>query len=257
MNCPECNHDMAELPFEGHSGQRVLIDVCSKCGGLWFDSRESLQLSATGTLRLFRAVHGARETPHPRRGVRSCVRCDQPLRTTYDLAHGNRFHSWRCPREHGHFISFFQFLREKGLVRALTPRELTELRKHVDTLLCSDCHEPIRLANMSACGRCQAPVCLLDPECMRTTVQDAQAAAGSRQDVAPHVAAQLLMTNLGMKSFRPTRSPAPTTAALSAAPLVLSDTSTDSSSSSWGFDLVEFGVDVVVDVVVDFISDLF
>ena len=240
---------MVERLFEGHDGQGVLIDVCGKCGGLWFDSHESLRLSALGTLRLFRAVHGARETPHPRRGVRACGRCEQPLRTTHDLAQGNRFQYWRCAEQHGHFISFFQFLREKGLVRALTPEELTELRKHVDTVLCSDCHEPIRLEDMSACGRCQAPLCLLDPQCVRTTVRDAQAALGSRRDVAPHVAARLLMTQLGQKSFRAAKGPTPTNAAVAAVPLVLAEPTPAASSSGWEcLDVVEFGLEVVCEV---------
>src|SRR6218665_351137 len=174
MKCPECKKPMAERSFGAKSGGRVQLDVCQGCGGLWFDTNESLQLSAGGTLLLFRAVYGEREAYHPRRdGPMSCPRCDEKLVLVHDLAHSNRFQSWRCGQGHGHFITFFQFLREKGLVRALHPKELTELRKHVDTLLCSDCGEPIRLANRSSCARCHAPLSLMDPECVETTIRDA------------------------------------------------------------------------------------
>jgi len=237
---------MAERSFGAKSGGRVQLDVCQGCGGLWFDTNESLQLSAGGTLLLFRAVYGEREAYHPRRdGPMSCPRCDEKLVLVHDLAHSNRFQSWRCGQGHGHFITFFQFLREKGLVRALHPKELTELRKHVDTLLCSDCGEPIRLANRSSCARCHAPLSLMDPECVETTIRDAQEAAGSRRDVAPHVAAQLVMTNLGMKYFRPTGAIAAPVGILPA-----------EASSSEGRDLVSTGGWDIVTGVIDLLGDI-
>lgn len=204
MKCPECKEPMAEQSLEGRTGEHVRVDVCHGCRGLWFDTNESRQLSAAGTLKLFREMHGQPVERRPRdtRGM-SCPRCDAKLALAHDLAHNNRFHSSRCPKGDGHFITFFHFLREKGIARSLTPRELTELRKHVDTLLCSDCGEPVRLANLTACVRCEAPLSLLDPDCVRNTVSDAQRAAGSRRDVAPEVAARLLMDNLKTASFHP------------------------------------------------------
>jgi hypothetical protein len=243
---------MAERPFPGHYGKTLAIDVCPRCGGLWFDTRESLQLSPAGTLRLFRAVHGARRSRFPRDdGPHSCPRCDQKLVPTRDMAHGNPFHYQRCAQGHGHFITFFQFLREKGLVRALKPRELGELRKHVDSILCSDCGSPLRLANMSVCERCRAPLSILDPQCVRTTLEDAQRAAGSRQEVAPHVAAQLLMSNLGLKHFQSTGKPTATKSAPEA-PLALTG---NDSSPHWSGDLVELGLDLVGDVLLDAVWD--
>lgn len=204
MKCPECKEPMAEQSFEGRTGSPVDVDVCHGCRGLWFDTNESRQLSAAGTLELFREVHAQRHArrPQDKRGM-SCPRCDAKLELAHDLARNNRFQYSRCPKEHGHFITFFHFLREKGIARSLTPRELTELRKLVDTLLCSDCGEPVRLANLTACVRCEAPLSLLDPDCVSTTVSDAQRAAGSRRDVAPEVAARLLMDNLKTSGFHP------------------------------------------------------
>ncbi|WP_395856982.1 zf-TFIIB domain-containing protein [Cystobacter fuscus] len=207
MKCPECKQPMLERAFEGRNGTRVTIDVCQECGGLWFDTHESLRLSPTGTLQLFRAVYGQRGSYHPRRsGTLSCPRGDEKLALVHDMAHGHRFQYSRCPQQHGHFITFFQFLREKGLARELNPKEQAELRKHVDTLLCSDCGEPVRLANMTTCARCRAPLSLLDPACVETTIRGAQQPGDSRRDVAPEVAARLLMANQGTKQFRPNAS---------------------------------------------------
>jgi hypothetical protein len=168
---------------------------------------------------------------------------------TQDLARSNRFQYFRCPSEHGHFITFFQFLREKGLARELTAKEQLELRKHVDTLLCSDCGEPVRLANMSACARCQAPLSLLDPDCVATTIREAQTPGDSRQNVAPEVAARLLLANQGTKQFRASALPR------SSAPLVTL-AAEGASTSSKGIDLVEAGGEIVVEGVVEYLLHL-
>ncbi len=202
MNCPECKEQMVEQSFEGLSGKRVVLDVCQGCHGLWFDKNESRRLSSLGTLQLFRKLHGRRNEYRQRPSrSRRCPRCDSPLALTHDMAHNNSFQYARCPENHGHFITFFQFLREKGIVRSLNRKELTELRKHVDTLQCSDCAAPIELATQSDCARCHAPVSILDPHCVEETVRDAEQATGSRHDVAPEVAARLLMDNLRMEGF--------------------------------------------------------
>ncbi|MCY1083592.1 zf-TFIIB domain-containing protein [Archangium lansingense] len=208
MKCPECKGQMAEQSFEARDGRQVTLDVCHTCRGLWFDTHESLQLSPSGTLRLFRELYErSGERRHRDHRPLSCPRCDSKLEMAHDMARNNRFQYSRCTQQHGHFITFFQFLREKGIARDLTPRELTELRKHVDTLLCSDCGEPVRLANLTACVRCQAPLSLLDPECVENTVRGAQKPDGSRRDVAPEVAARLLMSELKLSGFNPRPQP--------------------------------------------------
>jgi hypothetical protein len=193
---------MSEQSFEGRGGKQVVLDVCHGCHGLWFDADESRRLSSMGTLHLFRDLHGHRgEHRNQVARVCKCPRCHVTLALAHDMAHNNRFQYSRCPQKHGHFISFFQFLREKGIVRGLNLKELTELRKHVDTLQCSNCGAPIELAKQSGCTRCQAPVSILDPHCMEETVRDAEQVTGSRDNVAPEVAARLLMNNLRMTGF--------------------------------------------------------
>jgi len=279
MNCPECKEQMVEQAFQAQGGKRVVLDVCHGCHGLWFDTNESRQLSSLGTLQLFRQLHG-RRSEHRRNQVRSrkCPRCASPLALAHDMAHNSHFQYARCPQKHGHFITFFQFLREKGIVRGLNLKELTELRKHVDTLQCSDCAAPIELATQSGCSRCHAPVSILDPRCMEETVRDAEQATGSRHNVAPEVAARLLMKNLRMESFH--RGPGVRAIAAAAAmPVLLPLTSEGVERNRMaevgekaaegvetaldvaeiavdGIDLIEVGVDLVVSAL-ESVGDLF
>lgn len=254
MKCPECKTPMAEQSFEGLHGTRVTIDVCHGCRGLWFDTNENRQLSPTGTVSLFREVHGRTKPRRPRgHGALSCPRCDAKLALAHDRAHNHPFQYSRCTQGHGHFITFFQFLREKGIARDLHPKELIELRKHVDTLLCSDCGEPVRLANMTACARCRAPLSLLDPDCVSHTVRDMQQAQGSRRDVAPEVAAQLLMDNLRMKAFH--RPPDPHSHAIPAVTLTAASGGEIAveGSGSRGVDLIATGMELILNVLQIFV----
>lgn len=203
MNCPACQSATVEQGFEGGTpGAQVLLDVCTTCHGLWFDARESLLLSSKGVLRLFRQLHGRKDAHYQLKEPLACPRCHETLERAYDISRGNRFHFFRCPNEHGHFVTFFQFLREKGIVRGLNPRELAELKKHIHHIQCSDCGEAIALGRESACPRCQAPVCILDPKALGSTIEGLKPAAlAAGAIVAPAVAAQLLMERMKMDGF--------------------------------------------------------
>jgi Zn-finger nucleic acid-binding protein len=202
MNCPACQSEAVEQAFEGLYGARVQLDICHHCHGLWFDAQESRQLSSKGVLRLFRELHGRKDQHYRLREPLSCPRCKGKLERTHDMARGNRFQYYRCTARHGHFITFFQFLSEKGIVRGLSHKELTELKKHVQALQCSDCGGPISLAKDTACPSCHAPLCILDPKALGSTIDDvAKAAAVAGAVVAPAVAAQLLMDKMQMDSF--------------------------------------------------------
>jgi len=92
MNCPGCKEEMVEQSFEGLQGNRVALDVCHACHGLWFDTNESRRLSSSGTLHLFREVRGRRgERRHRVARSLACARCGSALTPTHDLAHNNRF----------------------------------------------------------------------------------------------------------------------------------------------------------------------
>lgn len=248
-----------EQPFEGSRGARILLDVCPTCHGLWFDLRESLQLSSAGVLQLFRQMHGRRDGHHRLREPLPCPRCRATLERSHDLARGNRFQYFRCPNEHGHFITFFQFLREKGIVRSLNPREISELKQHVERIQCSDCGEAISLGRDSACPRCHAPVCILDPKALGSRIEDLKPAAlAAGAVVAPAVAAQILMDRMKLDGFyrkidsqvQAAASPAGTTQ-----PPPSSSESSAAETAVEVVDAVETGIDLI-DIGIDFFFDI-
>jgi Zn-finger nucleic acid-binding protein len=272
MNCPACKSEAVEQGFEGLQKARVQLDVCHTCHGLWFDANESRQLASNGVLRLFRELHGRKDQHYRLKEPLSCPRCRAALARTHDMAKGNRFQYFRCPAGHGHFVTFFQFLREKGIVRGLNPKELTELKKHAQALQCSDCGSPISLAKDTACPSCHAPLCILDPKALGSTLGDmTKAAAVAGAVVAPAVAAQLLMDKMQMDGFyRKVDAQAQQTASsFGTSSTYTADSSTASNvvdavdiadlgveAATGGVDLLDAGVDFFLDIASG-IGDLF
>jgi hypothetical protein len=160
------------------------IDLCERCHALWFDAFESVRLTPAATLALFREVHGAAA---PERNALpqflACPRCRATLVATQDLQRSTRFTYWRCPRAHGRFTPFVQFLREKDFLRPLSPREIEKLKIHVHTVRCSGCGAPVDLARDMVCRYCRAPVEALDPDAVARTVQQLQEAEKRRTTI--------------------------------------------------------------------------
>ena len=155
---------MQRLPLDGLYGTRLAIDLCRACQGFWFDTREHLQLSAAAILQLFEIIHDARgsRTPLPTR--LPCPRCGLRLLLTDDRQRATTFRYWRCAREHGRYITFVDFLREKDFVRELDPAQLVALKAQVRSVACSSCGAPIDLARDTVCSHCHAPLAMLDVE---------------------------------------------------------------------------------------------
>ena len=171
---------MAAMTLAGHLGTRVTIDSCTNCQAFWFDTHESLQLSPGSTLELFTLIgeHSLSRKPSPP-GVLRCPRCAARLLATHDLQRNTPFQYWRCD-QHGRFITFFNFLREKSFIRALTPRQIEELRQNIQTVNCSNCGAPIDLAAASACAHCGAPISMLDMKQAGRLVAELQRADAPR-----------------------------------------------------------------------------
>ncbi|HEX4996957.1 MAG TPA: zf-TFIIB domain-containing protein [Terriglobia bacterium] len=162
MNCPNCSQEMTAMTLEGRQGREVAIDLCPTCQAFWFDRYESLQLSAGSTLQLLKTI-GERSASGPRdySGAR-CPRCAEGLRLTYDMQRSTRFSYFRCVHDHGRFIRFFEFLREKDFIRPLNRAQIEELRKNIQIVNCSSCGASIDLAAGSVCAHCKAPISILD-----------------------------------------------------------------------------------------------
>jgi hypothetical protein len=154
---------MEEMTLDARMSAPVVVDLCAGCQAFWFDRYESLKLSAASTLTLMKYIgdHPARSkelTPQQP----NCPRCNSRLRFVHDLQRNTRFSYWRCEKDYGRFIRFFEFLREKNFIRQLTAKEIGDLRQNLQNVNCSNCGAPVDLAQGTACGHCKSPISMLD-----------------------------------------------------------------------------------------------
>jgi Zn-finger nucleic acid-binding protein len=168
---------MAAHALTGHNGRSVAIDLCVGCQSFWFDGYESLALTPASTLALSRLIgeHTARPSATAAE-LAKCPRCKGRLRLTKDLQRQTRFQYLRCPNNHGRLITFFDFLKEKQFVRALTAQQIADLRANVQMLNCSNCGASVDLGKESACGHCGSPLSMLDMQQAQTLVEQLQRA---------------------------------------------------------------------------------
>jgi Zn-finger nucleic acid-binding protein len=185
MTCPACGGDMAAQTLDGHYGRQVTIDVCTGCNGLWFDSMEHHQLTPGATLRLFREMGRAVAANRPLRSSKPCPRCGERLARALDRQRSTTFEDFRCRAGHGRYMTFVSFLRAKNFVRDLTPAEVHELRRHITFVKCTSCGASVDIATESACAHCRAPIAMLDPDQLETTIAELEAAETRRQAVDP------------------------------------------------------------------------
>jgi Zn-finger nucleic acid-binding protein len=164
MECPHCHAAMREESLDGHLGRPIAVDLCLTCQVFWFDTRESLRLSPASTLRLFRIIGGDATGAPPGQAPAdpACPRCAARLQPAKDMQRRTRFEYRKCPNGHGRLTTFFNFLREKDFIRPLSAAQIADLRRHVQTLNCSNCGGPIDLGAASACPHCGSPLSMLD-----------------------------------------------------------------------------------------------
>jgi hypothetical protein len=202
MLCPGCRQEMVSETLDGHYGRTVQLDLCHACGALWFDGHESLTLAPGAILRLFARISEKRAERHlPTAEAPACPRCRRRLAQTADMQRTTRFSYWRCPDEHGRWITFAEFLREKHFVRPLSARELADLRANVKMVHCSGCGAPIDLERSSACGQCRAPVSILDNRQVEATVAELRRAEEKRRAVDPNLPARLAADRLNVEAL--------------------------------------------------------
>ena len=154
---------MTSLTVDGHLGRSVNVDRCETCQVFWFDDGESLRLAPRATLTLFRVI--GEQAGRRRRAltpVTKCPRCASHLRLTHDRQRNVGFQYQRCPHGHGRLITDFDFLREKNIVRPLSPERIEELRASVQNVTCSNCGGPVDLGTGSVCAHCGSPLSIID-----------------------------------------------------------------------------------------------
>ena len=181
MKCSNCSAEMTSMTVEAHLTAPLTIEVCMPCQAFWFDKYEDLKISAASTLRLMKLI-GENSSPSgtPLAEMLHCPRCGSRLLLTHDLQGTTKFSYWRCGDEHGRFIGFLDFLREKKFIRTLSPKEINELRQKIQTVNCSNCGASINLATDSICAHCGSPISILDMKQPQLMLHQLQQAAEPR-----------------------------------------------------------------------------
>lgn len=183
---------MTSHTLEGQLGRAVVVDLCGPCQAIWFDPRESLQLTPGATLMLFRVIGEHVAKPQVLESdTAKCPQCKARLRRTQDMQRATRFEYFRCPHDHGRLTTFFDFLKEKDFIRPLTPAQIAELRKNIQVVNCSNCGGPIDLANRSDCGHCGSPLSMLDMKQAETLVTQLREADRTDKPVDPALPLEL------------------------------------------------------------------
>jgi ribosomal protein S27AE len=202
MNCPNCGNSTEQQALDGKLGTKIEVDICFACHVLWLDKRESLQLSAGGTLDLFRSLNEHRDDArHALRERQQCPRCGARLKLMRDIGKSGRFSYYRCP-DHGRLTPFSEFLREKQFVRTLSPVEQQQLKAEVKQVQCSSCGAPVQLSEGFACGHCGSPLTVLDPEAVSRTLKELDEAEAARRAITPEAAEARARAAAAMENLR-------------------------------------------------------
>lgn len=172
---------MQSHPLDAHHGRSIDVDMCDPCQSIWFDGKESLQLTPGATLTAFRLIgeHAGKPALQDR-DVSRCPTCRAQLRRTQDQQRNTRFEYFRCPNGHGRLISFFDFLKEKDFIKPLAPAQVAELRRSIQAVNCSNCGAPVDLAHRSDCAHCGSALSMLDLQQAEKLVQQLRDASRVR-----------------------------------------------------------------------------
>jgi uncharacterized protein YbaR (Trm112 family) len=163
MTCPNCGKEMTDWTLEARLGRQVIVDVCTGCQAFWFDVHESLQLSPGATLKLMKFIGEHSSTVKAALSdTLRCPRCAGGLSLMHDMVRNMRFSYWGCGNGHGRFIGFFDFLKEKNFIHALSPQEIQQLKQNVQSVNCCNCGAAIDLQTNSVCPYCHSPISMLD-----------------------------------------------------------------------------------------------
>ena len=184
---------MSQEKLDAKYRKSIELDICHPCSAFWFDDLEDLALTPDGVLHLFVVINDNRSAQRsPLATAMACPRCRQRLVLMHDMQRATRFTYWGCPSEHGHFITFFEFLREKNFIRPLSPPEIAALKQSVRTVTCSSCGAPVNVETDAVCAYCRAPLSMLDAKQVETVVADLKREAAKRQTVDPALPLRLL-----------------------------------------------------------------
>lgn len=201
MKCPNCPAQMTDWTLGGQLGAQLTIDVCTPCQAFWFDEHKDLQLSPGSTLQLMKYIgeHSSSPKPSLSQALR-CPRCESQLTLAHNMTRNVHFVYWQCANQHGHFITFFEFLKEKNFIRPLSPAEIQHLRESVQSVNCSSCGASIDLQTNSVCPYCHSPVSMLDLKEQQQMLAQLKEAAVPKA-VDPALPLKLAMAKAGVSDL--------------------------------------------------------
>jgi hypothetical protein len=200
MKCPGCKTEMTPMTLDARMGGPVTIDVCAGCQAFWFDQFENLKLSAGSTLKLMKFIgeHSSSGKPSLPDALQ-CPRCATTLRLAHNMQRNMPFTYWRCTNDEGHFIAFFEFLKEKDFIHPLSQEQIKELRQNVQFVNCSSCGASINLESNSACPYCHAPISMLDMKQPQQMLEQLKQAAAP-QPIDPALPLKLASAKLELET---------------------------------------------------------
>jgi len=102
MRCPKCDADMEEVTCE-----EVVIDRCSGCKGLWFDSGEAEQLSKRWIAEFIDTGDPAVGAQQDTLDTIPCPRCGETMKRFFDIDKAH-IQFEQCD-EHGQFFDAGEF----------------------------------------------------------------------------------------------------------------------------------------------------
>ncbi len=162
IDCPQCRAPMRHLAMPGRQTPATVdIDHCGPCGLVWFDARESVQLSPAAWIELLRDLHRLRRGEVPHQPDRRCPICAKALKEVRNLTRYGRFPALECGNCGGHLHSQAGMLAERGLVRPLLPGERYALQAEKRELLCLNCGGPAD-GHGEDCAWCKSPLLMVD-----------------------------------------------------------------------------------------------
>jgi Zn-finger nucleic acid-binding protein len=107
---------MREVTAHANPGQLIILDQCSKCGGIWCDKWELFPIQADEASRLERADDQLLREPQPIDNKKTlyCPRCTAPLLAGKDPALSPDLQLRRCLKCDGIWLNRGQFTRFKA-----------------------------------------------------------------------------------------------------------------------------------------------
>jgi hypothetical protein len=154
---------MDPVNLESVDGTPLTVDHCCACRLVWFDTLESVRLSALGWVRLLRAMQRDLQAlpGQPLEDRVACPVCSAALRGAHNQTRFGRFVTRACPQGHGDLQSDVGLLAQRGLVRPLGASERRALAAERHTIRCLSCGAAPAPGD-DVCSYCHSPLLVLD-----------------------------------------------------------------------------------------------